>query len=201
MSRTNAELSRTKIAIVTGGSRGLGRNTVLNLVNRGVHSIFTYNSNRAEAEKVVAAVKEVGAKATALQLDAGNVSSFDAFVKSVQTALTGLGAERFDYLVNNAGTSHHNTFEKTTEQELDSLYNVHFKGVFFLTQKFAAADERRRQNREYSIGPHAHHNSRKRFLCIHEGRHRGSHPLPGEGAGNARNRGQHCRPRRHRDRF
>jgi NAD(P)-dependent dehydrogenase (short-subunit alcohol dehydrogenase family) len=135
MSTTNAGLSKTKIAIVTGGSRGLGRNTVINLAKRGVHSIFTYNSNRAEADKVVAAVKEAGAQATALQLDTGNVSSFDAFVNSVKTALAGLGAERFDYLVNNAGTSHHNAFEKTTEEELDSLYNVHFKGVFFLTQK------------------------------------------------------------------
>jgi NAD(P)-dependent dehydrogenase (short-subunit alcohol dehydrogenase family) len=138
MSTTNAELSKTKIAIVTGGSRGLGRNTVINLAKRGVHSIFTYNSNRAEADRVVAAVRDVGAKATALQLDAGNVGSFDAFVRSVQTALAGLGAERFDYLVNNAGTSHHNAFEKTTEEELDRLYNVHFKGVFFLTQKLLA---------------------------------------------------------------
>ena len=135
MSTTNAELSKTKIAIVTGGSRGLGRNTVINLAKRGVHSIFTYNSNRPEADKVIAAVREAGAKATALQLDTGNVSSFDAFVKSVKTTLAGLGAERFDYLVNNAGISHHNAFEKTTEEELDSLYNVHFKGVFFLTQK------------------------------------------------------------------
>jgi NAD(P)-dependent dehydrogenase (short-subunit alcohol dehydrogenase family) len=135
MSTTNAELSATKIAIVTGGSRGLGRNTVINLAKRGVHSIFTYNSNRAEADKVIAAVTEAGAKATALQLDTGNVSSFDAFVKNVKTALAGFGVERFDYLVNNAGTSHHNAFEKTTEEELDSLYNVHFKGVFFLTQK------------------------------------------------------------------
>jgi NAD(P)-dependent dehydrogenase (short-subunit alcohol dehydrogenase family) len=135
MSTTNAELSGTKIAIVTGGSRGLGRNTVINLAKRGVHSILTYNSNRAEADKVVAAVRDAGAKAIALQLDAGNVSSFDAFVKSVQTALAGFGAERFDYLVNNAGTSHHNVFEKTTEEEMDSLYNVHLKGVFFLTQK------------------------------------------------------------------
>ncbi|HXB67888.1 MAG TPA: SDR family oxidoreductase [Candidatus Acidoferrales bacterium] len=135
MSTTNAELSATEIAIVTGGSRGLGRNTVINLAKRGVHSIFTYNSNRAEADKVIAAVTEAGAKATALQLDTGNVSSFDAFVKNVKTALAGFGVERFDYLVNNAGTSHHNAFEKTTEEELDSLYNVHFKGVFFLTQK------------------------------------------------------------------
>ena len=126
---------QTKIAIVTGGSRGLGRNTVVNLAKRGVSSIFTYNSNRAEADKVVSEVSQAGSKAIALQLDTGNVSSFDPFVKEVSKALEQLGADRFDYLVNNAGTSHHVNFDKTTEAELDSLYNVHFKGVFFLTQK------------------------------------------------------------------
>ncbi|WP_207857687.1 SDR family NAD(P)-dependent oxidoreductase [Lucifera butyrica] len=125
----------TKIAIVTGGSRGLGRNIVLNLAKRGVDSIFTYNSNQAEAEKVAKLVQEMGRKAVTLQLDTGKVSSFDPFVQSVSKALTEMGAERFDYLVNNAGISHHNAFTQTTEQELDSLYNVHFKGVFFLTQK------------------------------------------------------------------
>jgi NAD(P)-dependent dehydrogenase (short-subunit alcohol dehydrogenase family) len=135
MPNINAVASNTKIAIVTGGSRGLGRNTVLHLAKRGVDSIFTYNSNRAEADKVVAAVAETGRNAVAFQLDTGNISAFDAFVQSVREALGNLGAERFDFLVNNAGTSHHNSFEKTTEQELDSLYQVHFKGVFFLTQK------------------------------------------------------------------
>jgi len=125
----------TPIAIVTGGSRGLGRSTVLSLAKRGVRSIFTYNSNRAEAEKVVALAREAGADAIALQLDTGAVRSFDGFVSSVRDALNSLGAQRFDFLVNNAGTSHHNSIEETTEEELDALYNVHFKGVFFLTQK------------------------------------------------------------------
>jgi len=125
----------TRIAIVTGGSRGLGRSTVLALAGRGVPSIFTYNSKRSEAEKVVALAREAGAQAIPLQLDTGNVRAFDDFVGNVRQALARLGAERFDYLVNNAGISHHNPFEQTTEAELDNLYNVHFKGVFFLTQK------------------------------------------------------------------
>lgn len=125
----------TKIAIVTGGSRGLGRNTVLNLAKRGIDSIFTYNSNRAEAEKVATLVHELGRKAVILQLDTGKISAFAPFVQSVGKALTELGTARFDYLVNNAGISHHKAFTQTTEQELDALYNVHFKGVFFLTQQ------------------------------------------------------------------
>jgi NAD(P)-dependent dehydrogenase (short-subunit alcohol dehydrogenase family) len=136
MANDDAGTMKDRIAIITGGSRGLGRNTVINLAKRGVHSIFTYNSNSAEADKVISAVREAGAKAIALQLDASNMSTFDSFVQRVREALVKLGAaKRFDYLVNNAGTSHHNAFDRTTEEELDALYNVHFKGVFFLTQK------------------------------------------------------------------
>ena len=124
-----------KIAIITGGSRGLGRNTAVNLARRGVDILFTYRANRAEADKVVSLVAEAGQKAIALPLDTGKVNTFDAFVEQVRQSLPELGAERFDFLVNNAGTSNHTPFEQTTEEELDGLYNVHFKGVFFLTQK------------------------------------------------------------------
>src|SRR5271163_4941532 len=128
--------STPKIALVTGGSRGIGRNTVENLAKRGVHTIFTYNSHSMDAETVVAAVGEAGAQGIALQMDAGNVASFDAFIESVKDALAKLGATRFDFLVDNAGNNHHNMpFEKATEEELDSIYKVHFEGVFFLTQK------------------------------------------------------------------
>jgi NAD(P)-dependent dehydrogenase (short-subunit alcohol dehydrogenase family) len=123
------------IAIVTGGSRGLGRSTVLSLAKRGVNSIFTYHSNLAEAQKVEALVREAGAQAIALQLDTGDVGAFDSFIARAREALGRLAADRFDYLVNNAGVGHHNSFDQTTEAELDLLYNVHFKGVFFLTQK------------------------------------------------------------------
>ncbi len=124
-----------KIAIVTGGSRGLGRETVLSLAKERVCSIFTYHTRESDARAVVAAVEAEGCKAVALQLDAGDTSSFDAFVDRVRSALLTLGATRFDYLVNNAGTSHHAAIEAVTEEDFDTLYNVHLKGVFFLTQK------------------------------------------------------------------
>ena len=129
-------ISSRKIAIVTGGSRGIGRSTVESLATRGVNTIFTYHTHKTDAEAVIAAVKDAGAEAIALQLDAGNIASFDAFIESVKEALAKLGAARFDFLVNNAGNSHRNMpFETATEEELDSIYSVHFKGVFFLTQK------------------------------------------------------------------
>ncbi|CAH2813422.1 MAG: Oxidoreductase, short-chain dehydrogenase/reductase family [Candidatus Burkholderia crenata] len=128
-------MQNSKLAIVTGGSRGIGRNTVLCLVKRGVRSLFTYNSNRAEADKVVALAAEAGAQAIALQLDTGNVAAFDSLVGHVQEALVELKVERFDYLVNNASTSSNASLETITEVEMDGLYNVHFKGVLFLTQK------------------------------------------------------------------
>ena len=123
------------IAIVTGGSRGLGRSTVLSLAKRGVHSIFTYHSNRSEADQVASLAHESGAEAVALQLDMGNLRAFDDFVAAVRNNLQSWGRERFDYLVNNAGNSQHINFEEVTEADFDSIFNVHFKGVYFLTQK------------------------------------------------------------------
>ena len=132
---TNISVSR-KIAVVTGGSRGIGHNTVVNLANRGVDIIFTFNTHREDAEAVLAEVSAIGAQAVALQLDAGNIGAFGAFVKDVENALSGLGQSRFDFLVNNAGNNHRNMpFDRATEEEFDSVLNVHFKGVFFLTQK------------------------------------------------------------------
>jgi len=125
----------SRIAIVTGGSRGIGRSTVLSLAGRGVDSIFTYNANRTEADKVVGLVANAGRRATALQLDTGAAGVFDGYVERVRRTLGEWGAERFDYLVNNAGTSSAQGFQTANEAELDSLFNVHFKGVFLLSQK------------------------------------------------------------------
>ena len=126
--------STSKLAIVTGASRGLGRNTALNLAKRGVDVIVTYHSNRAEADAAVAEIEALGRKAVALQLDAGKVSSFAAFVDGVRSALSGWGRDRFDYLVNNAGVSAPGSITDMREADFDQLVNIHFKGMFFLTQ-------------------------------------------------------------------
>ncbi|MBB5193339.1 NAD(P)-dependent dehydrogenase (short-subunit alcohol dehydrogenase family) [Silvimonas terrae] len=135
MTQVTSNTQVAKVAIVTGGSRGLGRSTVLALAKRGVHSILTWNRASQEAEAVVAEAAALGVKTVALQLDTGNTAAFDGFVAQINTALAQLGVSCFDYLVNNAGTSHHASIQNTTEAELDALYNVHVKGVFFLTQK------------------------------------------------------------------
>ena len=124
----------SRIALVTGGSRGLGRNTVLALAERGVRSLFTYHSNRDAADEVVAATREAGAEGVALHLDTGDVAAFPDFADRVRAALADLGAEHLDFLVNNAGTGYHASIEETTEEAFDALYRVHLKGVFFLTQ-------------------------------------------------------------------
>jgi NAD(P)-dependent dehydrogenase (short-subunit alcohol dehydrogenase family) len=127
-------MSDTKIAIVTGGSRGIGRDTVLRLAERGVRSIFTYHSARADAEAVADRVAAQGAPGVILQLDVGDSTSFARFASDVRDALASMGATRFDYLVNNAGTSSNSSLETISEAEMDGLYNVHFRGVLFLTQ-------------------------------------------------------------------
>jgi NAD(P)-dependent dehydrogenase (short-subunit alcohol dehydrogenase family) len=125
-----------KIALVTGGSRGLGKNMALALAKDGKDVVITYNSQKDDAAAVVAEIEQMGQKAAALQLNTGDTKSFDGFV----TALTGalkdtFGAERFDFLVNNAGVGYYALLTETTEEAFDNLYNIHFKGVYFLTQK------------------------------------------------------------------
>jgi NAD(P)-dependent dehydrogenase (short-subunit alcohol dehydrogenase family) len=124
-----------KIAIITGGSRGLGRNTAINLARRGVDVLFTYRATEKEAESLVREIEAIGGRAAAFRLDTGDLQAFDRFVAEVRTTLENWGRKRFDYLVNNAGNSLHSPFSETTEAQFDSVFNVHIKGVYFLTQK------------------------------------------------------------------
>lgn len=125
-----------KIALVTGSSRGLGKNTALALAKKGVDVIVTYRSSEAEANTVVSAIEEIGGKAVALQLDTSNTKTFDAFVAQVKQLLQDKWqTQQFDFLVNNAGIGVYASFAETTEEDFDRLMNIHVKGVFFLTQK------------------------------------------------------------------
>ncbi|WP_213775832.1 SDR family oxidoreductase [Bradyrhizobium sp. dw_78] len=136
MSDQAQQISTTKVAIVTGASRGLGRNTALSLARKGVDLIITYHSNRAEAESAIAEIEALGRKAVAFRLDTGDISAFEGFSDEVRQALRNVwGRERFDYLVNNAGIAHSAPFAETKEADFDRLCNIHFKGVYFLTQK------------------------------------------------------------------
>ena len=125
-----------KIALVTGGSRGLGKSIALHLAAKGQDVILTYNSNLEQARDSVAQIEQSGRKAVALALDLSDHKSFDAFASRVKNAL----AEKwqrsdFDFLVNNAGIGINAPFMETTEEQFDRLMNIHFKGTFFLTQK------------------------------------------------------------------
>jgi NAD(P)-dependent dehydrogenase (short-subunit alcohol dehydrogenase family) len=124
-----------KIAIVTGASRGLGRNTAMSIASRGGDVIVTYRRGEAEAFDVVGQIDAMGRKAVAVPLDVGRTSTFAAFVGEVRAVLRSTwGRDTFDHLVNNAGHGEMVAFAETTEAQFDALVNVHVKGVFFLTQ-------------------------------------------------------------------
>ena len=124
-----------KIALITGGSRGLGKDMALSLARKGTDVILTYNSKKVEAEEVVAAIEALGRKAVALQLDVAASSSFAGFAESVRKALAQTWErDNFDFLVNNAGIGIHASFSETTEEQFDRLMNIQLKGPFFLTQ-------------------------------------------------------------------
>jgi NAD(P)-dependent dehydrogenase (short-subunit alcohol dehydrogenase family) len=126
----------TPIALVTGGSRGLGKNTALKLARQGTDVILTYRSNRTEAEAVVAQIEQLGRRAVALPLDVGDSSGFPAFVDRVRGVLAQQWQrDRFNFLVNNAGIGIYASLTETTEAQFEDLMNIQFKGVFFLTQQ------------------------------------------------------------------
>ena len=126
----------TPIAVITGGSRGLGRNAALKLAGHGVDVLLTYRSNRGEAESVVAQIQAAGRRAAALPLDVSVSSGFAAFATQVRETLRKTWQrERFNFLLNNAGTGIHASFAETTEAQFDEMVAIHLKSAFFLTQR------------------------------------------------------------------
>lgn len=128
--------TKNKVALLTGGSRGLGKNMSIALAKKGIDIVLTYNSNKEEADKVVNEIQSLGRKAAAFQLNTSDMNSFDAFVKQVTDHLQKeTGSQNFDFLINNAGTALYAPVDQVTEEQMDAIYNIHYKGVFFLTQK------------------------------------------------------------------
>jgi NAD(P)-dependent dehydrogenase (short-subunit alcohol dehydrogenase family) len=130
----SSQNSAPKIILVTGGGRGLGRNTAISAARSGFDVIITYHSNRDAAAEVVGEIERLGRKAVTIRLDTADVGSFDAFAASLRSELDRLGHESIHALVNNAGIGLDAPFETTSEELFDRLVNIHFKGVFFLTQ-------------------------------------------------------------------
>ncbi|WP_421940716.1 SDR family NAD(P)-dependent oxidoreductase [Pedobacter sp.] len=128
--------TQNKIALVTGGSRGLGKNAALKIAGKGIDVIVTYQSKREDAEHTVEEIKKLGANAAALQLNVADTKSFDSFFLEIKSVLKSVfNKDKFDFLINNAGVGAHASFAETTEEQFDNLVNIHFKGAFFLTQK------------------------------------------------------------------
>jgi NAD(P)-dependent dehydrogenase (short-subunit alcohol dehydrogenase family) len=125
-----------RIALITGGSRGIGRSTVLALAAQGISVIFTYHNDKHAAEEVIQAAGTDGAKVTSLQLDVSHLDQLPAFITLVEAELAARGADKIDYLINNAGIWHTASFADTTVEDLDRLYAVNIRGLFFTTQAF-----------------------------------------------------------------
>lgn len=129
-------MKKNKIALVTGGSRGLGRDMAINLSKKGIDVLITYNSNLEAANEVIREIEKNGQKGKAFQLDTSNVKSFKSFLSSTSSYLQSkYGSPNFDFLINNAGTGLNQLISDTSEEEFDEMMNIHFKGVYFLTQK------------------------------------------------------------------
>jgi NAD(P)-dependent dehydrogenase (short-subunit alcohol dehydrogenase family) len=129
--------TKNKVALVTGGSRGLGKNMAIAIARKGIDLIITYNSNKEAADKVVSEIESLGQKVVAFQLDTSKTNGFDNFVKQTTEYLhEHRGSPNIDFLINNAGTALYALVAETSEQQLDDIFNIHYKGVFFLTQKF-----------------------------------------------------------------
>ena len=127
---------KNKIALITGGGRGLGKDMALSLAKKGIDVIITYNNKMEDADKVAAEIITTGQMSASLKFDVSDIQSIDNFIKQLsETLKTKFNSDRFDFLINNAGIGATIPIDKVTEDVFDDFVNVHFKGVFFLTQK------------------------------------------------------------------
>jgi NAD(P)-dependent dehydrogenase (short-subunit alcohol dehydrogenase family) len=128
--------NQSKIALVTGGSRGLGKDSALQLAKKGFDVILTYQTKKEFADEVIKEIEKTGQRAFALPLDISTTAGFDQFTSEVKAILDSqFGSAKLAALVNNAGVGINQSFETTTEESLDAMTNIHFKGPYFLTQK------------------------------------------------------------------
>jgi len=129
--------ANSKVVLITGGSRGLGKNMAIAIAKKGLDLVITYNSNKEAADKVVSEIESLGRKAVAFQLDTSKINGFENFVSQATSYLQEhRGSPNIDFLINNAGTALYALVTETSEKQLDDIFNIHYKGVFFLTQKF-----------------------------------------------------------------
>jgi len=129
-------MMQNKIALVTGGNRGLGKDMVINLTKKGLDVIFTYNTNTEEAEAVVQTIQNTGQKAFPLQLNVSDIPNYDRFFENLCATLkANFNTEKIDFFINNAGFIHYANFADVTGQQFNELADIHFRGPFFLTQK------------------------------------------------------------------
>ncbi|AWH17808.1 short-chain dehydrogenase [Stenotrophomonas sp. ZAC14D2_NAIMI4_7] len=126
--------SSSRVVLVTGGSRGLGRNAALALAADGADIVITYRAQADAAEQVVQQIQALGRRAAALPLDMADSAGFAAFAQQLQNVLQGWGATALQGLLNNAGEGLYAAIADTTEAQFDNAVAVHLKGPYFLTQ-------------------------------------------------------------------
>ncbi|EJT84211.1 short-chain dehydrogenase/reductase SDR [Pseudomonas putida S11] len=191
-----------KIALITGASRGLGRNTAEHLAARGIDVIGTYHSKAEEADAVAARLEQAGVKAIMLQLDVSDSASFAGFAECLGATLQQhFGRERFDFLVNNAGIGLNVPYTETSEAQFDQLLNIQLKGPFFLTQRLLPllVDNGRIVNISTGLARFALPGVCR--LCRDEGGDGGADPLSGQGTGSTWDSCEHSGAGGDRDRF
>ena len=202
ITKNNPLDGRVGIALVTGGSRGLGKNMSIALAKKGIDVILTYNRNLKAANEVVSEIQSLGQKAAAFQLDTSKVKSFDNFIGEMTEYLQQqTGSPNFDFLINNAGIGLYAPFENVTEEQWDEIVNIHYKGVFFLTQKALPYINESGAIIKHFIRTYSDYLPRFFSLWLSERRSRNFDALFGKRIGSKKNSGERSGSRRYRNRF